>query len=159
MPQNHRTFLCQFIPLLTFPIFICCLPTLYFSFSSPHPLSTQSPSIPFFWYTSSDCVNPILLIPSITSTHPDLVLFLLLLTCFHSPNCSQSIIRTPSSVAICQGFSSTHSYITPSGVHLSPVLSDIPGGLYFIQPTRPQVGTGVLAWAGVWVKAVWASVL
>lgn len=155
MPQNHRPFLCQFIPRLTFPISICCLPTLDFSFPCPHPLSAQSPSIPSFWRLCKTSSWPI----HHHRSHPDRVLFLLLLTCFHSPNRSRSIIRAPSSVVICQQFSFTHSCITPSGVHLSSVLSDIPGGLYFIQPTRPQVGIAVLVRAGVWVKAVWDSLL
>lgn len=62
-------------------------------------------------------------------------------------------------MVICQQLSFAHSFITPSRLHLSPVLSDIPGRLYFIQPTRPQVGIAVLVRASVWVKAAWDGVL
>lgn len=158
MPQNHRTFLSVHS--------IAHLPHLYllftnsiFLFSLPSPLVSPVHLHSIFLVlflclckTSPQAIHHHL-------SHPHLVLFLLLLTCFHSPSCSRSIIRAPTSVVICHWFSFTHSCITPSGVPLSPVLFDIPGGLYFIQPTRPQVGIAVLVRAGVWVKAVWDSLL
>lgn len=154
MPQNHRTFLSVHS--------IAHLPHLYllfahsiFLFSLPSPLVSPVPLHSIFlvlvlWLckTSPQPIHH-------HRSHPHLVLSLLLLTCFHSPSCSRSIIRAPSSVVICQWFSFTHACITPPGVPLGPVLSDIPGGLYFIQPTRPQVGRAVLVRAGVWVKAAW----
>lgn len=160
MPPNHRSFLSQFIPLFTFPISICCLPTLYFSFSSPSPHVTPVPlhSILLMLFLCL-CKSSLPLPIHHHRSHPELVLFLLLLTCFHSPDCSHSIIHAPSSAAICQRFSFAHSFITPPGLHLSPILSDIPGRLYFTQPARPQVGIAVLVRAGVGVKAVWDGVL
>lgn len=66
MPPNHRTFLCHFIPLLTFPISICCLPTLYFSFSSPSSLVSPVPLHSIFFSTFPVCINSLFLMSSIT---------------------------------------------------------------------------------------------
>lgn len=145
MPPNHRTLLCQFIPLLTFPISICSLPTLYFSFSFPSPLVRPVPLhsiflVPFLCLRKSSLPPPPI---HHHRSHPARVPFLLLLTCFHSPN----------------GSHLHHTFSLFSG-HLSRVLLRslfhqtreaspqpspfIPGRLYFIQPTRPQVGLAVL---------------
>lgn len=57
-------------------------------------------------------------------------------------------------------FSLFHSLLPHAlWVHLTPVLSTFPGGLYFTQPAKPQVGIAVLVRAVDWVEAPWDSVL
>lgn len=45
----------------------------------------------------------------------------------------------------------------PSYLHLNPVLSPLPSGLYFIQSVRPQVGRAVLVRLGTGYKHNWPS--
>lgn len=167
MPQNHRTFLYLSVESIAdLPPSLSAVYPLYFSlFSLPRPMSAQSPSIPSF-SCSFVCLrksslpslhlpppHPSLFLPSPSRPFPSLIdMFpfskLLSLHHIHSffyGHFSFSLFRSLLPHALW--------------VNLTSVLSAFPGGLYFTQPARPQVGMAVLVRAVDWVEAAWDSVL